>query len=215
MGSVNEDYITSYIREITPERTGLLKEMEDYARDNNVPIVEPEVAQLLKVLLGLHKPREILEVGTAIGYSALFMAESLQGDFHITTMERNPQMIKKAEENLERSQMGGRIRIIEGDALLNLPHLTKKYDFIFLDAAKGQYMEFLSYAKDLLVPGGLIVSDNVLYKGMVASDHLVVRRKRTIVNRLREYLEYINHMEGYTSSVLPLGDGVALTYKED
>ena len=215
MSSVNEDYITSYIRDITPQRTGQLKIMEDYARENNVPIIEPEVGQLIKVLLRLHKPKEILEVGTAIGYSALLMAQNLEGDWSITTMERNPQMIEKARENFRESGLEDRIRIIEGDARETFPHLTKKYDFIFLDAAKGQYMEFLGYAKDLLKPGGLIVSDNVLYKGMVASDDLVVRRKRTIVNRLREFLEYINNMQGYTSSVLPLGDGVALTYKEE
>jgi len=215
MSSVNEDYITSYIREITPQRTGLLRELEAYARENNVPIVEPEVGQLLTVLLKLHKPREILEVGTAIGYSALLMAHSLQGDWSITTMERNPQMIARARDNFKESDFEDRIRIIEGDARETFPHLTKEYDLIFLDAAKGQYMEFLGYAKDLLKPGGLIVSDNVLYKGMVASDDLVVRRKRTIVNRLREFLDYINNMQGYTSSVLPLGDGVALTYKEE
>ena len=215
MSSVNEDYITSYIRDITPQRTGQLKIMEDYARENNVPIIEPEVGQLIKVLLRLHKPKEILEVGTAIGYSALLMAQNLEGDWSITTMERNPQMIEKARDNFRESGLEDRIRIIEGDAKETFPHLTKKYDFIFLDAAKGQYMEFLGYAKDLLKPGGLIVSDNVLYKGMVASDDLVVRRKRTIVNRLREFLEYINNMQGYTSSVLPLGDGVALTYKEE
>ena len=215
MSSVNEDYITSYIRDITPQRTGQLKILEDYARENNVPIIEPEVGQLIKVLLKLHKPKEILEVGTAIGYSALLMGQNLEGDWSITTMERNPQMIEKARENFRKSGLEDRIRIIEGDARETFPHLTKKYDFIFLDAAKGQYMEFLGYAKDLLKPGGLIVSDNVLYKGMVASDDLVVRRKRTIVNRLREFLEYINNMQGYTSSVLPLGDGVALTYKEE
>jgi len=215
MSSVNEDYITSYIRDITPQRTGQLKILEDYARENNVPIIEPEVGQLIKVLLKLHKPKEILEVGTAIGYSALLMAQNLEGDWSITTMERNPQMIEKARENFRKSGLEDRIRIIEGDARETFPHLTKKYDFIFLDAAKGQYMEFLGYAKDLLKPGGLIVSDNVLYKGMVASDDLVVRRKRTIVNRLREFLEYISNMQGYTSSVLPLGDGVALTYKEE
>ncbi|MGM0396693.1 MAG: O-methyltransferase [Bacillota bacterium] len=215
MGSVNEDYITSYIREIIPERKDQLKRMEDYAKEHNVPIIEPEVGQLITLLLKLHKPKEILEVGTAIGYSALLMAESLYGDWSITTMERNQEMTAQATKNFSESPLGDRIRIIEGDALDTFPHLTKKYDFIFLDAAKGQYMEFLHYAKELLKPGGLIVSDNVLYKGMVASDKLVVRRKRTIVNRLREYLEYINNMEGYTSSVLPLGDGVALTYKED
>src|SRR5690554_5351269 len=111
MSSVNEDYITSYIRDITPQRTGQLKIMEDYARENNVPIIEPEVGQLIKVLLRLHKPKEVLEVGTAIGYSALLMAENLEGDWSITTMERNPQMIERARENFKESGLEDRIRI--------------------------------------------------------------------------------------------------------
>lgn len=215
MSSINKEYITKYIRDIIPERKGQLKELENYAKQLNIPIVEPEVGQLLIFLLKLHKPKEILEVGTAIGYSALLMAESLQGQCNITTMERNPEMIVQATENFKQSLYDKKINIIQGDARENFPYLTKAYDMIFLDAAKGQYMEFLEYSMDLLKPGGIIVSDNVLYKGMVASDDLVVRRKRTIVNRLREYLEYINNIDGYTSTVLPLGDGVALTYKED
>ena len=215
MSSINKEYITTYIRDIIPERKGQLKELENYAKQLNIPIVEPEVGQLLIFLLKLHKPKEILEVGTAIGYSALLMAESLQGQCNITTMERNPEMIVQATENFKQSLYDKKINIIQGDARENFPYLTKAYDMIFLDAAKGQYMEFLEYSMDLLKPGGIIVSDNVLYKGMVASDDLVVRRKRTIVNRLREYLEYINNIDGYTSTVLPLGDGVALTYKED
>lgn len=215
MSSVNEEYITKYIRDIVPKKEGLLKDLEDYAKEYNVPIIEPEVGQLLTFLLKLYKPKEILEVGTAIGYSALLMANSLEGQWSITTMERNPQMILQATKNFQESPYGENIRIIQGDARENFPHLTKTYDLIFLDAAKGQYIEFFHYSMDLLKPGGIIVSDNVLYKGMVASDDLIVRRKRTIVNRLREYLEYINNLEGYTSSVLPLGDGVALTYKED
>ena len=215
MTSINEVYITDYIRRLIPERSKILSELETYAKDHKVPIVEPEVGQLLRFLLKLHKPKEILEVGTAIGYSAITMAETIKGDFQITSLEKDPLMIEQALLNIEKSGFKNQIKIIEGDALDTFPHLSKSYDFIFLDAAKGQYIEFMDYSLKLLKPGGIIVSDNVLYKGMVAQKSQVKRRQRTIVTRLRDYLEWINHIEGVTSSVIPIGDGVALTYKEE
>ena len=215
MTSINEEYITEYIRELLPERTPLLRDLEDYAKHHKVPIIEPEVAQVLRFLLKLQKPKEVLEVGTAIGYSAITMAETLKKDFYITTLEKDPLMIEQANINIEKSGFKDYIKIIEGDALETFPHLSKSYDFIFLDAAKGQYIEFMDYSLKLLKPGGIIVSDNVLYKGMVAQKSQVKRRQRTIVTRLRDYLEWINHIEGVTSSVIPIGDGLALTYKEE
>ena len=215
MTSINEEYITEYIRELLPERTPILRDLEDYAKHHKVPIIEPEVAQVLRFLLKLQKPKEVLEVGTAIGYSAITMAETLKKDFYITTLEKDPLMIEQANINIEKSGFKDYIKIIEGDALETFPHLSKSYDFIFLDAAKGQYIEFMDYSLKLLKPGGIIVSDNVLYKGMVAQKSQVKRRQRTIVTRLRDYLEWINHIEGVFSSVIPIGDGLALTYKEE
>ncbi len=214
MGSINEEYITEYIRELLPERTPFLSELENYAKENKVPIIEPEIAQLIRFLLKLHRPKEILEVGTAIGYSAITMAETLKKDFQITSLEKDPLMIDLAMLNIEKAGFKKEIKIIEGDALDTFPHLTKQYDFIFLDAAKGQYIEFMDYSLKLLEPGGIIVSDNVLYKGLVAQKSEVKRRQRTLVTRLRAYLDLINHIEGVTSSVIPIGDGLALTYKE-
>lgn len=214
MTHINEDYITSYIRELTPKSSPLLQELESYAEENHVPIVQPEVGQLLRTLITIHKPAHILEVGTAIGYSAILMGECLNGDWSITSLERNQEIIPIALDNIKRAGFEKKIRVIPGDALETFPHLSGSFDFIFLDAAKGHYMEFFDYASNLLKPGGIIVSDNVLYKGMVAEDSLVQRRKRTIVKRLRDYLERINNMEGYISSVIPIGDGVAITCKE-
>ena len=214
MTSINEEYITEYIRELLPERTPFLSELENYAKENKVPIIEPEIAQFLRFLLKLHRPKEILEVGTAIGYSAITMAETLKDNFQITSLEKDPDMIEEAILNIEKAGFKDQIKIIEGDALETFPHLSKHYDFIFLDAAKGQYIEFMNYSLKLLEPGGIIVSDNVLYKGMVAQKSEVKRRQRTLVTRLRGYLELINHIEGVTSSVIPIGDGLALTYKE-
>ena len=213
--NINEDYIEDYIRSITPANKDYLIQLEEYAHNNHVPIIEPEVAQLLKVLLKSNKPKNILEIGTAIGYSALVMAESTESNTRITTIERNEDMISLAKENISNSPYREKIKILQGDAEEILPHLSETYDFIFLDAAKGQYLDFFNYCSSYLEPGGMIVSDNVLFKGMVATDDLVIRRKRTIVNRLRTFLKHINELDGYTSCVMPLGDGVALTYKED
>lgn len=215
MSNINEEYIEEYIRNITPENNDYLKKLERYAEENHVPIIEPEVAQLLKVLLKSKGSQNILEVGTAIGYSALIMAEATNGNSMITTIERNKDMIKLAQDNISKTPYENRIKIIEGEAEEILPNLNEIYDFIFLDAAKGQYLEFFNYLIKFLKPGGLLVSDNVLFKGMVATDSLVVRRKKTIVKRLRSFLKYINEIEGYTSCVIPLGDGVAITYKEE
>lgn len=213
MSNITNDYITEYIRGTIPKKDEFLGEIETYAYENNVPIIEPEVAQLISVMIKIAKPKEILEVGTAIGYSALVMASSF-AKCRVTTIERNENMIEKAQININNSDFKDKIRIVNGDANEVLAELTGNYDFIFLDAAKGQYIEFFKQSSKLLKKGGIIISDNVLYKGMVASDELIIRRKKTIVKRLRTYLEYINNIEGYTSSILPLGDGVAITYKD-
>lgn len=213
MGNITNEYITEYIRGTIPKKDAMFEKMEAYAYENNVPIVEPEVAQLLSVMIKIAQPKEILEVGTAIGYSALIMASSY-GESKITTIERNESIIEKAKDNIINFGFHDRIKIINGDANDVLPELRSNYDLIFLDAAKGQYIEFFKHSSKLLKKGGIILSDNVLFKGMVASDDLVIRRKKTIVKRLRSYLEYINNIDGYTSSLLPLGDGVAITYKE-
>ncbi len=215
MNYINEEYIEDYIRSILPESNLYLQKLENYAEEYNIPIVEREVAQLLRVLIKIHKPKRILEVGTAIGYSALVMAEATEGDCHITTIERRKDMVKIAEKNINNTIYKDNIKIFYGEAENILPNLKEEYDFVFLDAAKGQYLRFFNWCMDLTKKGGLIVSDNVLFKGMVASDKLVVRRKKTIVKRLRAYLKYINHIEGYTSCIIPIGDGVALTYREE
>lgn len=215
LNQINEEYIEDYIRGLLPKNNNHLQHMEDYAEANHVPIVQPEVGQLLKILLNLKKPKNILEVGTAIGYSALLMAENTTDKCNITTIERRKDMIELANENINKTSYGNRIKILEGEAEKVLLTLDEKYDFIFLDAAKGQYMDFFNKCIQFLEPGGIIISDNVLYKGMVATDTLVIRRKKTIVKRLREFLKYINEIEGYVSSIIPIGDGVAITYREE
>lgn len=194
-------------------RGGLLRELEQYAAEHHVPIVTPEVAQLLIVLGKMLRPERILEIGTAIGYSSILLAGVLADGGRIDTIERQEEMLIKAHENIKKAGLEHTISIIAGDAQDVLKCLDKKYDMIFLDAAKGQYPEFLPECLRMLKGGGLLVSDNVLYKGMVADEELVVRRKKTIVHRLRSYLESLCSDPSLDTSILQVGDGVALSYK--
>ena len=211
---INYDYIIEYIRDTIKANTGLLAELEKYAALNHVPIIQPEVAALMKVIGQMKQPSRILEVGTAIGYSAILFSEFLNRDGIIDTIERNEEMIELARKNIKSVGKQNTINVIAGDALDVLACLDKRYDMIFIDAAKGQYNEFFEQCKRMLVPGGLLVSDNVLYKGMIASEELVVRRKRTIVTRMRDFLKTLCEDEGFETSIIPIGDGVALSYKK-
>jgi len=205
--------VNDYIRSILKDSEGLLKELEQYAIEHGVPIVTPETAHLLSVLGRLTKPERILEIGTAIGYSTILLAKTLLPGGKMDTIERQEKMLVKARENIKKAGLEGVVNVIAGDAGEVLKCLDKQYDLIFLDAAKGQYPEFLPECLRMLKSGGLLISDNVLYKGMIANDELVVRRKKTIVNRMRTYLELLCNDPGLDTSILPVGDGVALSYK--
>jgi predicted O-methyltransferase YrrM len=207
------EYINDYIRKTIKHSDGILTELEDFAKENHVPIIHPEVAQLIKVLGKMQKPSRILELGTAIGYSSLLFSTVLEPGGRIDTIERYELMIERAKENIKRAGKEDIINIICGDALEVLRCLDKKYDIVFLDAAKGQYGEFLPECMRMLNSGGLLISDNVLYKGMIATDDLVVRRKKTIVRRMRDYLDSICNMDELETSIIPIGDGVALSRK--
>lgn len=214
MGNINKDYIENYIRDLLPKHDDNLSTIEDYALENSVPIVHPEVAQLLKVLVRMNKPKRILEVGTAIGYSSLVMASATE-DIEIITIERNDNMIEIANENISKSVYKDNIKVIEGDADEVIKDLEGKFDFIFLDAAKGHYKDMFLGLIDKLNPGGIVVSDNILFKGMIATDDLVIRRKKTIVKRMRDYLDYISNEDSLETTVIPIGDGVAISYKKE
>lgn len=214
MSRINNRYIEEYIRKTLPSSQGILEEMEVYAYKNNVPIIHKEVAALLRVLTKAANVKKILEVGTAIAYSAILFCDSMGKQGTVTTIERDEKMVEIARQNIDKAGLTKNIRIIQGEAEEILRFMQDKYDLIFLDGAKGQYNEFLNYCIDLLKPGGLLVSDNILYKGMVATDELVVRRKRTIVNRMRHYLEYICDHPQLDTSIIPIGDGLAISYKK-
>ncbi len=211
---ITHEYVNEYIRNTIKGNEGLLKELEAFAQENHVPVVHPEVARFLIVIGNIVKPKRILEVGTAIGYSALLFSEILAEGGKIDTIERYELMADRARENIKRAGKNDIINVIEGDAFEVLKCLDKKYDMIFLDAAKGQYLEFLPECMRMLESGGVLISDNVLYKGMIANDELVVRRKKTIVKRMRAYLDHICSIDELETSIMPLGDGVALSYKK-
>lgn len=211
MGNINKSYIEDYIRALVKEDEHLT-DVREYGEKNNVPIVHPEVKQLLKVLVQMKKPAKILEVGTAIGYSAMVMAAVMPEGGRIVTIERNPEMIAQAKSNIERKGFSHMIDIREGEAEEILAEFDEEIDMVFLDGAKGRYQDFLEYILRNLKPEGVIVADNVLFKGMIASDDLVVRRKKTIVKRMRSYLEHISEDERFETSIIPIGDGVAISY---
>ncbi len=211
---INYEYINEYVRNTIKQEEGVLAELEKFAEENHVPIVHPEVARLLVVLGKLARPRRILEIGTAIGYSALLFSTVLQPGGKIDTIERYDVMVDRAMSNIKKAGLEDTITVMAGDALEVLRCLDKQYDMVFVDAAKGQYLEFLPECLRMLNKGGLLISDNVLYKGMVATDDLVVRRKKTIVKRMRDYLDVICHHEELETSLIPMGDGVALSYKK-
>ena len=191
-----------------------LYEIEKEARKQEVPIIRTEMKNLIKVLLQIKKPEKILEVGTAVGFSALFMSRYLEPGAAITTIERYEPRIEKAKENFKKADEKQCITLLEGDAMEILKNLEETYDFIFMDAAKGQYIHFLPDILRLLKKGGLLVSDNALQEGeLVKSRYAVTRRNRTIHSRMREYLYTITHMEELSTVILPLGDGVTVSYR--
>ena len=214
MSNIVNDKVEKYIRETLKPSQGLLRDLELYAEENSVPIIHKEVADLLRVILKLKRPKKILELGCAIGYSSLFFADVLDGDVEIVTTERNPIMLERAQDNIKKAGMEDRIKILVGDAEETLKDLEGTFDMIFIDAAKGHYKMFFDMLIGKLNHGGIVISDNILYKGMIASDDYVVRRKKTIVKRMRTYLDYICDLEGISTSLIPIGDGLAISYKD-
>ena len=212
---VDERFVT-FINSLSTGNTPLLEEIEREAHASDVPVIRREMQSFLKFLLAAGKPRRILEVGTAIGFSALFMAEYNPAEGHITTIENYEKRIPVARTNFRRAGKEDSITLLEGDAAEVLKELKGPYDLVFMDAAKGQYIHFLGDVLRTLAPGGILVSDNVLQDGdIIESRFAVTRRNRTIHKRMREYLYELTHHAGLTTSVLTIGDGVAVSVKTE
>ena len=211
---INEERIRDYLYSLEPDWGELCESIASKARKEEIPVIKRETGALLKTMVALKQPRAILEVGTAVGYSALLMAGAAPESCKITTIEKYEPRILEAKTNFAKAEIEDRIVLLEGDAEEILQSLTGPFDFVFLDAAKGQYLHWLPVILGLLERGGVLFSDNVLQGGdVLQSRYGVERRDRTIHGRMREYLYQIKHMEGLESAIVPIGDGVSISVK--
>ena len=210
---INYDYIKKYIEDLTPPTSEFMQKLEIFAYYNHVPIITKDTRRFLEVFLKILKPEKILEVGTAIGYSAITFANILP-DAKITTIEIDEEMFDLAYKNIKKAGYSDRINLILDDARNVLPYLETTYDFIFMDAAKGQYTDYYLPVKKLVKTGGVLMSDNVLFKGMVANESIVQKNKRGIVNDLMDFNKMLSEDKDFDTSFIPMGDGVAISIKK-
>ena len=209
---ITNQRITDYINSMSPDNSALLEDIRREAEENHVPVIRRETESLIKTLTVLKKPGSILEIGTAVGYSALIMSEAMPEGCTITTIEQNDRRWEKAKENFRKADKESIIRLIKGDALFEIEKLECGFDMVFIDAAKGQYQEFWNRALKLCKPGALIITDNVLQEGtIVESRYLIEQRDRTVHTRMRDFLYNITHSEDVSTTILPVGDGVAVS----
>ena len=209
-----DDYISKYIRLIQPKYDGILGDIQEEALNAEIPIIPHETARFLSTLLTVKRPKEILEIGTAVAFSAGLMCRYIQPEGHVTTIDRYELMLAEAEKNVKRLGLEDKITIIRGDAAEVLKKLEGPYDFVFLDAAKGQYIHFLPDILRLMPIGGVFVADDVLQGGNIAKSRFTLpRRQRTIHKRMRNFLWDISHLDCLESSIIPIGDGIVFCTK--
>ena len=211
---ITDERFVTYIHSLEKPNSEILTEIEQAAHKDLVPIIRKEMESFLRVILTIKHPKEILELGTAIGYSAILMSECC--DAKITTIENYEKRIPIARENFEKAGKSDQLEVLEGDALEVMKTLPKeKYDFIFMDAAKAQYINYLPEVMRLLNPGGVLITDNVLQDGdLIQSKFVVRRRDRTIHKRMREFLETVKHDDRLETSIVPIGDGIVMAVKK-
>ena len=206
----------TYINSLDRGNTPFLEELEQTALRDRVPVIRREMQSFIKTFLAMNQPKRILEVGTAIGFSTLLMCEYGREDLQIVTIENYDKRIPIARENFRRAGREDQITLLEGDAGELLKTLEGPFDMIFMDAAKGQYIHWLPDIRRLMAKGSVLISDNVLQEGdIIESHYLVERRKRTIYKRMREYLYELKHDPSFVTSILPLGDGVTVSVKQE
>ncbi|SMC21511.1 Predicted O-methyltransferase YrrM [Clostridium acidisoli DSM 12555] len=215
MSGITYDYMEQYIKSLINEDSEILKELESFANENSVPIVQKETGKFLEFMVAVKKPLKILELGTAIGYSAILMCMNSGKNTKITTIERDDKMVKIASDNIFKYGYKDKIEVLQGDCLEVLKSLDDEFDMIFMDAGKGHYNHFLPECLRLLNKDGIIVADNVLFRGMVANNELVQRRKITIVKRMRKYLDLVSNDDKLITSIIPMGDGIAVTTRRN
>ncbi len=209
------DRIVSYIHSLETSNSEILQKIEQRAIEDNVPIIRKEMESFLRVMLTIKQPLNILELGCAIGYSAILMSEYMPHGGHITTIENYDKRIIEAQENIKAAGAEEKITLLQGDAMEKMAELTSNsYDFVFMDAAKAQYINFLPEVLRLMKRGAILIADNVLQDGdIIESRYGVIRRNRTIHSRMREYMYEVKHMEGLETTIVPIGDGITMSVK--
>jgi predicted O-methyltransferase YrrM len=213
--SVATEEITLYLRSLLPKQDEFIESLSKKALEEYIPVVPPEEAQFICTLFAVAKPKNVLEIGTAIGYSSIIFSRVLE-DAHITTVEIDENMVQAAKNNIKADGRQDKIDVIHGNGLDVLDTLFdegKRFDCIFVDAAKGQYLNFFEKCMRVLTPGGMLLSDNVLYRGTVAKEGFIPRKHRTIIRNLKEYLNILSTDSRLKTSILPIGDGLAVSTK--
>lgn len=198
----------------SPERDLFLLALEKEAKEAYIPIVKPEVGQFLSIMVKAAKPKRILEIGTAIGYSTIWMVRAADDDTEIVTIEIKEEMYQQAARNFKNIAVDQQINQKLGDALEIIPYLRREFDFVFIDAAKSQYLNYLEMVLELLPKGGIIVADNILYHGYVEQEAPIKRKRRAIVNTLKEYIDLVKIHPMLDTSILTIGDGLALSIRK-
>ena len=211
-----EERIVSYINSLEKENSPVLEEIEKEARKDGVPIIRKEMESFLRVMLSIKKPMRILELGTAVGYSAILMSEYIDEKGQIITIENYDKRIPIAKENIKKAGRENVIKLLEGDAMEIMPTLvSNRFDFVFMDAAKAQYIHFLPEVLRLMKKDGVLITDNVLQEGdLIQSKYVVRRRDRTIHKRMREYLEVVKNHPQLETSIVPIGDVITMSVKK-
>ena len=211
------DRIVSYIHSLESQNSETLAKIEQCAIKDNVPIIRKEMESFLRVMLSISKPLNVLELGCAIGYSAILMSEYLPEGGHITTIENYDKRIVEAKANIQMAGLENTITLLEGDAMEVMKDLEdEKYDFVFMDAAKAQYINFLPEVMRLMKSGAILIADNVLQDGdIIESRYGVIRRNRTIHSRMREYMYQVKHMDELETTIVPIGDGITMSVKKE
>ncbi len=211
--NINYPHIVDYLNKTLPESSGILKEMEDYAAEFNVPIIQKEVRSFLGMLLKYKPAKNILEIGTAIGYSSIFFSGYIKDGGKIITLERENDYYEIASSNIKKAGKEDVIKIIFGDAFETVKTLSGTYDIIFLDANKSMYKYYFDVLFPMLKSGGILICDNILYKGMVSNDDLAPRKQNTIISNIRDFLDFISNHPQLETSIIPIGDGVSVSVK--
>jgi predicted O-methyltransferase YrrM len=202
-----------YLQQLIPPRTGMIHDIEQEGMKHNVPIIQSAGAQVLQSITALRRPKAILEIGTAIGYSAILMAQAAT-NAHITTLEIDPERVKQAEANIHKCKLSERIKVIAGDAVESIPRLNQQFDMVFIDAAKGKYELFFELVFPKVTLEGMLVIDNVLFRGMVTlEDEQVDRKYRSMVRKLKQFNTMLSVHPQLETCFLPVGDGLAVSRK--